>query len=160
MIRVVTLSSRLLQVTNESWKFKKSLFRNWQLIPNLFIAHLPILVRCKTEGEVGAVCALQVTAQLAIRCMHNCQVAVRDGTVTLKGSDRKGDGQIFSKNLRASLFHDNLSSIEWAYIRPDPSRWTVVPLRTCCREGCMSIRSDHPRKGNSNCARDLRRTDF
>jgi hypothetical protein len=36
---------------------QKSLFRNWQLIPNIFIAHLPIPVRCKTKGEVGAVCA-------------------------------------------------------------------------------------------------------
>ncbi len=28
-----------------------------QLVQNIFIAHLPILVRCKTKGEVGAVCA-------------------------------------------------------------------------------------------------------
>jgi hypothetical protein len=33
---------------------KKSFFRNWQLIQNFFITHLPILVRCKTKGAVGA----------------------------------------------------------------------------------------------------------
>ena len=78
---------------------KKSLFRNWQLKPNFFIAHLPILVRCKTKGGVGAECDL--IAKLAIRCLiaNFC----RDGTVTLKGSHRMGDGRIFSKNLHASL---------------------------------------------------------
>jgi hypothetical protein len=37
---------------------KKSLFRIWPLILNFFIAHLSILVRCKTKGAVGALCAL------------------------------------------------------------------------------------------------------
>ncbi len=36
---------------------KKSLFCNWQLIPNFFIAYLPILVQCKTKAAAGAVCA-------------------------------------------------------------------------------------------------------
>ncbi len=38
----------------------------------------------------------------------NCQLLyiVQDGTVALKGSHRIGDGRIFSKNLRASLFYD------------------------------------------------------
>ncbi len=44
---------------------KKSLFRNWRLIPNIFSAHLPILVRCKTNGAVD----VHLTAQLAIRCL-------------------------------------------------------------------------------------------
>jgi hypothetical protein len=85
---------------------KKSFSRNWQLKPNFFIAHLPILVRCKTKGAVGAECDL--TAQLAIRCLiaNFC----RDVTVTLKGSHRMGDGRIFSKNLHASLFNDDLSN--------------------------------------------------
>jgi hypothetical protein len=67
-----------------------SLFRTWQLIPNFFIAHLPILVRCKTKGAVGAVCALpgnwKLNAQLP--------VTVRDGAVTLKGM---GTGGFFLK---------------------------------------------------------------
>ncbi len=46
----------------------KSLFRDWQLIPNFFIAHLSILVRCKTKGAIGAVC-VHITAQLAINCL-------------------------------------------------------------------------------------------
>jgi hypothetical protein len=37
---------------------QKSLFRNWPLITIFFIVHLSILVRCKTEGAVGAMCAL------------------------------------------------------------------------------------------------------
>jgi hypothetical protein len=37
---------------------KKSFFRNWQLILNIFSVHLPVLERCKTKGAVGAVCAL------------------------------------------------------------------------------------------------------
>jgi hypothetical protein len=37
---------------------KKSLFHNWQLIPNFFITHLPILVKYRTKATVGAVCTL------------------------------------------------------------------------------------------------------
>jgi hypothetical protein len=43
---------------------QKSLFRNWQLIPNIFIANLPIFVQCKTKVAVGAVCALLPKCQL------------------------------------------------------------------------------------------------
>jgi hypothetical protein len=43
---------------------QKSLFRNWQLIPIIFIAHLPILVQWKTKGAVGAVCGLLRNCQL------------------------------------------------------------------------------------------------
>jgi hypothetical protein len=43
-------------------KYKK--FRNWHFIPTFFIAHLPILVQCKTKGAVGAVCALLRNWQL------------------------------------------------------------------------------------------------
>ncbi len=37
---------------------KKSLFRHWPLIMNFFVAYFSILVRCKTKGAAGAVCAL------------------------------------------------------------------------------------------------------
>ncbi len=47
-------------------------------------------------------------AQLAIRCL--IAITVRDSTVLLKGSHRMGDGWIFSKNLRASLFNDDPSN--------------------------------------------------
>jgi hypothetical protein len=41
-------------------EIKKSLFRNWPLIPNFFIAHLSILVRCETKGASGVVCFLHI----------------------------------------------------------------------------------------------------
>jgi hypothetical protein len=45
--------------SEKSWMMiKKSLFRNWPLILNVFIAHLSILVPRKTKGAVRAVCAL------------------------------------------------------------------------------------------------------
>jgi hypothetical protein len=37
---------------------KKSLSRHCQLIPNFFIAHLPILVRWKNKGAVETVCSI------------------------------------------------------------------------------------------------------
>jgi hypothetical protein len=33
-----------------------------------FITHLPILVRCKTKGAVGAVCAILRSLQLRPNC--------------------------------------------------------------------------------------------
>ncbi len=36
---------------------KKCLFRHWPLIMNFFVAYFSILVRCKTNGAIGAVCA-------------------------------------------------------------------------------------------------------
>ncbi len=41
-----------------------------------------------------------------------CQLLflVRDGAVAIKGSHTMGDGRIISKNLRASLFNDDLSN--------------------------------------------------
>jgi hypothetical protein len=36
---------------------KKSLFHHWPLIMNFLVAYFLILVRCKTKGAVGAVCA-------------------------------------------------------------------------------------------------------
>ncbi len=49
------------QLSSFRWKtIKKSLFRNWPLIQNFFIAHLSILVRCKTKAGVGALCALRL----------------------------------------------------------------------------------------------------
>ncbi len=84
---------------------QKSLFRNWHLIPNFFIMHLSILIRCKTEGAFGLICALLRNRQLGA-----LPINVRDGAVTLKGFHRMGDGRICSKNLRASLFNDDLSN--------------------------------------------------
>ncbi len=46
-----------------------------------------------------------ITAQLTIRCQ-----LVRYGAVTLKGSQRIGDGWIFLKTLRAFLFNNDLSN--------------------------------------------------
>jgi hypothetical protein len=37
---------------NRWMTIKESLIRNWQLIPNFFIAHFLILVQCKTKGSV------------------------------------------------------------------------------------------------------------
>jgi hypothetical protein len=72
---------------------KKKLILLWQVIPNVFSAHLPILVRCKTKGAVGALCAY--TAQSTIKCLV--------GAVNLKGSHRMGDGRIFLKSTLISF---------------------------------------------------------
>jgi hypothetical protein len=60
-----------------------------QLIPNLFTAHLQILVRCKAKGAVGAVyvCALLRNWQLG----GELPITVRDGAVTINGSHKMGD---------------------------------------------------------------------
>ncbi len=50
---------------------------------------------------------MHLIVQLTIRGLI-ANYCVRDGAVTLKGSHRIGDVQIFSKNLRASLFNDDL----------------------------------------------------
>jgi hypothetical protein len=48
-----------LGICEKRWMtIKKISFRNWKLIQNFFIAYLLILVRCKTKGADGAVCAL------------------------------------------------------------------------------------------------------
>ncbi len=52
--------------------------------------------------------------------------AVRGGAEYLKELHRMGDGRIFFKNLRASLFNKDLSNEPLL----DPSRWTV-PLKSC-----------------------------
>ncbi len=99
--------------SEKTWMtIKKCLFYNWQLIQNFFIAHLPILVRCKTKAQCTLLCNWQLGALLTI--------TVRDGTVTLKGSHRMGARRIFSKNLRSSLFTDDLSNEP--NFGPDPSR--------------------------------------
>jgi hypothetical protein len=95
------LSSRLLQVKNDGWQ-KKGLFRNWPLIQNFFIAYLSILVRCKTKGAVGAVCAL-------LRIWPSTGT-VWDGAESLKSSHRMGDGRIFLINLRDTFFNEDLSN--------------------------------------------------
>ncbi len=70
------------------------------------MAHLTILIQCKTKGAVGAVCALLCNWQLGASLPNT----VGDGALTLQGSHRMGDGPFFSKNLQASLFNDNLSN--------------------------------------------------
>ena len=87
---------------------KKSLFRHWPLIMNFFIAYFSILVRCKTKGAIGAVCALLRNWQLGAEL----PITVRNGAVTLTGSrsHRMGNGRIFPKNLLASLFNDDPSN--------------------------------------------------
>jgi hypothetical protein len=87
---------------------QKKFIPQLELIPNIFSPHLPILVRFKTKGAVGTVCAL--LAQLAIRCrIANFCTRWRR---SFKGLSPHGmdDGRIFSKNLRAFLFNDDLSN--------------------------------------------------
>ncbi len=45
----------ILAFTSEKqWMMLKiSLFCNWQLIPDFFIAHLSMFVRCRTKGTIG-----------------------------------------------------------------------------------------------------------
>ncbi len=98
-------------------KIPKITVRNWQLILNFLIVHLPILVRCKTKGAVGAVqCAPSVP--LAIRCLI-ANYCTR-GRCNFKGLSRDGGWADFSKNLRASLFNDDLLN--------DPNFGWTVPL--------------------------------
>jgi hypothetical protein len=80
---------------------KKNSFRNWQLIPNFFIAHLPILVRCKTKGAVGKMCALLRNWQLGA----NCQLLYE-----MTGKERKGDGRIFFLKTSTPLFFNDVLS--------------------------------------------------
>ncbi len=58
--------------TSEKWwlTIKQSLFRNWQLIPNFFIEHLPILEQCKPKGAFGAVLFTLYFHTIWIRCLH------------------------------------------------------------------------------------------
>jgi hypothetical protein len=83
---------------------KKSLFRHWPLIMNFFVAYFSILVRCKTKGAVGAVCALlRIWPLSAYR-----PIVVLNGAESLKGFHAMGDGRIFLKNRRASSFYKDL----------------------------------------------------
>ncbi len=114
---------------------KKSLFRNWQLIPSFFIAPLSILVRCKTKGAVRVVCALLCKWQLGAKL----PITVRDGALTLTGSHMMGDWQIFSKNLRASLFNDDLSK------EPNFQRWASTLANRSNAWHRSNIRAPPPR---------------
>jgi hypothetical protein len=67
------------------------------MIPNLFIAPLPIAV-CRDKRPLTDLCAPFVSKKPTV---------VRDGAATLKGSHLSPD---FSKNLRASLLNDDLSN--------------------------------------------------
>ncbi len=88
---------------------KKSFFRHWQLILNFFTVHLPILVRCKTKGTVGALCALLHNWQLS--ALLPTTITERDDPVTLKDSHRMGDRRIFFlKNSTSPLFKEGLSN--------------------------------------------------
>jgi hypothetical protein len=62
---VLLITLRILQMhgafiaaftSEKQWMtIKNSLFRNWLLIPDFFIALLSSLIRCKTKGAVRAV---------------------------------------------------------------------------------------------------------
>jgi hypothetical protein len=69
-IAALTSEKRLIAI-------KKRLFRNWQLITNFFIAHLPIFVPCKNKG--AGKCLI---ANYCLRWRCN-----------FKGSQRMGDGR-------------------------------------------------------------------
>ncbi len=103
--------------TSEEWlmTIKKGSFRIWQLKPNFFIAHLQILAWCKTKGAVRAVCAL-----LRIWLLSTWRPCV-------KGLSIDGGRVDFSKNPPRPFL--SWRSMEWAYFRPYPSRWTV-PLKS------------------------------
>ncbi len=94
--------------TSEKWlmTIKKSLFRHWPLIMNFFAVYFSILVRCKTKGAGGVVCAL-----LRI-CPFKCLIA--DYCIKwhgiYKGLSHDGGWEDFSKNPRASSFNKDLSN--------------------------------------------------
>jgi len=69
------------------------------MIQHFFIAHLQILVQCKTKGTVGAVCGLLRIWPLGAYW----PITVLDGAEYLKGSHRMGDGRIFLKPARLFL---------------------------------------------------------
>ncbi len=62
---------------------------------------------CQSLYDVKPKAQSELCAQLAIRFLI---ANVRDGSVTLKGSHRMRDGQIFLKNLRAPLLNEHLSN--------------------------------------------------
>jgi hypothetical protein len=64
---------------------------------------------CTMSNQRRSWSGVRFTAQLAIRFVIANYRTVRDG-VALKGSHRMGDGRIFSENLRASLFNDDLAN--------------------------------------------------
>jgi hypothetical protein len=72
---------------------KKVLFRKGQLIPNFFIVHLPILVRCKTKGAFRALCALLRNWQLGA----NCQLLYVMWRLNFKGLSQYRGGGFFLK---------------------------------------------------------------
>jgi hypothetical protein len=79
--------------------YKKSLLL-WQLIPNFFIMPLPILVRCKTKGAAGAVCAMAIRFLIANYCWRrHCN---------FKGLSQAGKRAKLAENLRASPFNKEL----------------------------------------------------
>jgi hypothetical protein len=73
---------------------------------NFFVAYFSILVRCKTKGAVGAVCAsLRIWPLSAY-----WPITVLDAAESLKGFYMMGDGRIFLKNHLASSFNKDLSN--------------------------------------------------
>jgi hypothetical protein len=94
--------------TSEKRWMIKSLFRNLQLIPNTFSMHLPIRVRCKSRDAVGG-SGVRLTEQLATGCLiANYCKRWRRWRHSFKGPSQDGGWADFSKNLRASLFNDDL----------------------------------------------------
>ncbi len=71
-----------------------------------FTIYFSILVRCKTIGAVGAVCALLRIWPLSAYW----PITVLDGAESLKGFHTMGDGRIFLKDRRASFFNKDLSN--------------------------------------------------
>ncbi len=63
----------------------------------IFHRAFPILVRCETKVAVEALCILLHNWQLGAQLL----ITVRDGALTLKGSQRMGDGRIFPKKNSA-----------------------------------------------------------
>jgi hypothetical protein len=93
---------------------KKSSFRHWQLILIVFIAPLPILVRCKTKGAAGAVCAIAIRFLIANFCIRWRGI--------FKGLSQAEEGADFS--LCAALFTKYLSN-EPSFGRMHLAAWTI-----------------------------------
>ncbi len=93
--------------TSEKRWMIKSLFCNLQLIPNIFSMHLPIRVRYKSRDAAGGRGGVRLTEQLAI---SRCLIAnyCKRWRHSFKGLSQDGGWADFSKNLRASLFNDDL----------------------------------------------------
>jgi hypothetical protein len=91
-------------------------------MPNFFIGHLSILVRCKpkAQSEPGA----RLTAHLAIRCLI-ANYCMRWHEI-FKGLSRDEGLADLKKNYQASLFEPNFGRIHLAeqYLEDLPLPWS------------------------------------